>query len=334
MSEQLDLREATAFGTGPKVDRARNLILGVKVLGLASGNGNDYAPAVLEKALPLFESCKVNLDHPARSGKKEDRKVAERWGKLTAPRVAPDGLYGDLLYNPHHPLTESILWWAENMPDCLGLSQYGKGTGRKKDDGRWQVESIDSVASVDLVADPATTKSLFESLEPDMPTEDATTPVQTAGDHVQQMADAFANGVMAVVKDTSLDLQGKMKKIKDILKAQEKLLGKEDEGDSGADEAAEGDVAESLAPDRAELAALRREKEVRALCESMSYAPDALMLEALVALPNDDRRREMVTREAARQRGGRPRSAAPAREQPAAPLKVGKELASSLRRMK
>ena len=333
MSDQLDLREATAFGTGPKVDRARNLILGVKVLGLASGNGNDYAPAVLEKALPLFESCKVNLDHPARSGKKEDRKVAERWGKLTAPRVAPDGLYGDLLYNPHHPLTESILWWAENMPDCLGLSQYGRGTGRKKDDGRWQVESIDSVQSVDLVADPATTKSLFESKETkDMA--EATAPADdtmAAPDHEAQMSDAFANAVMAVVKDGSMDLAAKMKRIKDILRAQEKLMAKVSDDEEAADD---GDVAESLAPDRAELAALRKEREVRALCESMSYAPDALMLEALVALPTDDKRREMVTREAARQRSGRPRSAAPAREQPAAPLKVGKELASSLRKMR
>jgi len=327
----LDLREATAFGTGPKVDRSRNLITGVKVLGLQSGNGNDYAPAVLEKALPLFESCKVNLDHPLRGGKKEDRKVAERWGKLTSPRVAPDGLYGDLLYNPHHPLTESILWWAENMPDCLGLSQYGRGTGRRKDDGRWQVESIDSVQSVDLVADPATTKSLFESQEPDMP--DATDgAAMAAPDHEAQMSDAFANAVMAVVKDSSMDLAAKMKRIKDILRAQEKLMAKveDDEGDRPASE----EEGESLSPEREELARLRREKGARELCESLGLVPDALTLEAVVNLPDEEKRRALIEREKARARSSRPRSAAPAREQAPAPLKQGKELATSLRRMK
>src|SRR5262245_54528473 len=256
----LELREAQPWHGAAKVDRAAAVIRGVKVLGLHSGNGNDYTTAVLEKALPLYESQRVNLDHPLRSAKKEDRKVSERFGKLQAVRLGADGLYGDLAYNPHHPMAESLLWWAENMPDCIGLSQNGHGTGKKKPDGRWQVESITSVQSVDLVADPATTKSLFEAEGNAMP-EEETTPVQTAGDHVQQMADAFGNAVMAVVKDTSLDVQGKMKKIKDILKAQEKLLGKAEEdaqvdGEVSADEP----VPESLSRERAELAALRKEK--------------------------------------------------------------------------
>src|SRR5262245_53627832 len=332
MSEAHDLREAQTFTGPPKVDRSRCLIEGVKVLGLSSGNGNDYTVAVLEKALPLYESRKVNLDHPLRRAKGEDRKVSERWGKLQNARVAADGLYGDLLYNPHHPMTETLLWWAENMPDCIGLSQYGWGTGRKKPDGRWQVESIDSVTSVDLVADPATTKSLFEAQEPDMPEPAAAEPPMEAPDHQQQMADAFANAVMAVVKDTSMDLQAKMKKIKDILKAQEKLMAKADadETDSSDEEA----MTESLGPEQEELAQLRKEKQVRALCESMGYAPDALILEALCSLQSEDRRREMITREAARPKGSKPRSAAAMSAAAAPALKQGKELASSLRKMR
>src|SRR5262245_46960336 len=332
----LELREAQPWHGAAKVDRAAAVIRGVKVLGLHSGNGNDYTTAVLEKALPLYESQRVNLDHPLRSAKKEDRKVSERFGKLQAVRLGADGLYGDLAYNPHHPMAESLLWWAENMPDCIGLSQNGHGTGKKKPDGRWQVESITSVQSVDLVADPATTKSLFEAQEPDMPEpEEATTPVQTAGDHAQQMADAFANAVMAVVKDTSMDLQGKMKKIKDILKAQEKLLGKEEE-EAPSEEGGEGEASESLSAERRELEQLRKERGVRELCESMGYVPDALMVEALVSLPDEAKRREMVERDRGRQRQGRPRSAAAVPGPPPGAFdgKQGRELASTLRRMK
>jgi hypothetical protein len=53
---------------------------------------------------------------------------------------------------------------AEKMPDVLGLSIYAKGK-TKKTDGKDVVESC-VLESADLVSDPATVSSLFESVQP------------------------------------------------------------------------------------------------------------------------------------------------------------------------
>src|SRR5262245_30344335 len=109
-------------------------------------------------------------------------------------------------------------------------------------------------------------------------------------------------------------------------------MAKADSEDTASSD--EEGMSESLGPEQEELAQLRKEKQVRALCESMGYAPDALILEALCSLGSEDKRREMIMREAARPKGNKPRSAAPASAAPAPALKQGKDLASSLRKMR
>lgn len=152
------LEYASSRGLSLRVDRERGLISGVKILGLESQNGRSYKPQALADAAKLYEGRPVNIDHV--EGRR--RSYRDRIGRLANIQLREDGLYGDLLVNPKHPLTEQLLWDAENAPENVGLSHDAQGRTVTRG-GRVIVESIQSVRSVDLVAEPATTKGLFES---------------------------------------------------------------------------------------------------------------------------------------------------------------------------
>lgn len=141
------------------VDRERGLISGVKVLGLVSANGRRYSVEALRRAVSLYEGRPVNIDHVNGS---ERRSYRDRIGKLVNVRLAEDGIYADLVVNPKHPLAEQLFWDAEHAPENVGLSHDARGKTVVRD-GQVVVESIESVRSVDLVAEPATTRSLYES---------------------------------------------------------------------------------------------------------------------------------------------------------------------------
>lgn len=139
------------------------LIEGVKILGTMSRNGREYPLSVIQKAAQLYEGAPVNLDHPKKG--QVDREYNERFGRLNNIQVKADGLYGDLKFNPHHPLAESFRWWADNDPHAVGLSHNAQAKVVEGNFGNPdRVAEIFSVESVDLVADPATTTGLLESL--------------------------------------------------------------------------------------------------------------------------------------------------------------------------
>ncbi len=101
----------------------------------------------------------VNVDHIRTN---DLRSYRDRIGKLTNVRLGNDGLYGDLVVNPKHPLAEQLFWDAEHCPENVGLSHDARGRTVVRN-GQVVVEAIESVRSVDLVAEPATTKSLYEA---------------------------------------------------------------------------------------------------------------------------------------------------------------------------
>ncbi len=142
-----------------RVDRTAGVIPGVKLLGTVSRKGREYPPAVMAKALPMYEGMRVNVDHVDPG---QRRSLRDRIGLVKNVTLKEDGLYGDFHFNPKHPLAEQIAWDAENAPQNLGFSHDTRGTS-KNVGGRVVVESIDKVLSVDLVANPATTAGLFES---------------------------------------------------------------------------------------------------------------------------------------------------------------------------
>lgn len=152
-------------GTTLKVEADAGIVRGVKVLGLTSANGRTYRESAISKAIGLYEGAKVNIDHPINGA--DPRRYADRLGQVRNIRQERDGLYGDLHYNPKHPLAEQISWDAVNAPENLGLS-HNVMARTSKSGSQIVVEEILKVNSVDLVADPATTRGLFESKERNM----------------------------------------------------------------------------------------------------------------------------------------------------------------------
>lgn len=149
---------------GLTIDREHNRINGVKVLGYQSLNGRRYLPAAVKAAAPLYEGAMVNIDHP--EGKPTDQRSAyDRFGKLVNVRyVENKGLFADLEFLSTHPMANRIIEAAERMPDLYGLSHNAEGEGEDDDNGVFIIHKITEVRHVDLVADPATTRSLSEGV--------------------------------------------------------------------------------------------------------------------------------------------------------------------------
>lgn len=148
------------------VDRQHCVIRGVKILGLRSKNGRVYLPAALASATALYEGAKVNINHP-KGHPSSPRDYQDRIGTLRGVAVREaEGLFGDLHLNPAHALTNQLLWDAEHAPENVGLSHNVQAQTARRGDNV-VVETILKVQAVDLVADPATTRGLFESATAD-----------------------------------------------------------------------------------------------------------------------------------------------------------------------
>jgi hypothetical protein len=160
MNEQLQ-EFVTSRGAQIHVDAATGVIRGVKLLGLESRNGRRYLPAALAQAAALYEGAKVNVNHP-KGSPLAARDYQDRLGSIRNVRVAAEGLFGDLHYNPKHALAEQLAWDALHAPENVGFS-HNVEARTSRSAGQTLVEAIVKVQSVDLVADPATTSSLYES---------------------------------------------------------------------------------------------------------------------------------------------------------------------------
>lgn len=174
LKECFDCSEAT-FAIS---DDGQPILRHVKVLGTVSQNDREYTLEAKTNGLPLYENAKVNINHPSDPHKSRD--FQDRFGFIRRPIIENRDIYGDLYFNPEHPWAKPVIWWAKNAPECLGLSHNAVGQGRDEN-GRFIVDKIVKVRSVDLVADPATTKSLFESINmADTPPKPVVAPVPEA----------------------------------------------------------------------------------------------------------------------------------------------------------
>lgn len=263
-----------------EVDAEKGVIRGVRILGLQSANQRDYLREAVTKAIPMYEGRQVNLNHGARANEpvSVERRIA--WLE-NVKQEADGGLRGDLQYLKTHPWAPVLVEAAQRRPQLLGLSHNASGRTRREG-GREIVESIEAVHSVDLVADPATVsglnegkqmkrtvKQLIESLKASRPgysralkemaeagimspdaSMDEPAPmgpdVTEPADHETALKQGFRGAIMAVLDDDSLDMKGKLAKIKEIMQAEEKLLGGSDKGtdtppppDSGPADASE-----------------------------------------------------------------------------------------------
>jgi len=153
---------ANAAGEALRLDRTAGVIRGVKLLGLTSRNRRRYTPQALRAAASLYEGAKVNVNHP-KGHPASPRDYQDRLGTVRAVEFREGaGLFADLHFNPKHALAEQLQWDAEQAPYNVGFSHNVQAVV-KRVEGELLVERITQVNSVDLVADPATTRGLFES---------------------------------------------------------------------------------------------------------------------------------------------------------------------------
>ena len=157
--QAVQLQEDVASGLNTRVDREAGVIHGVRILGPKSKNKRVYSEPAIREGRPLYEGIRVNYDHPAGS---RERSMDDRAGWLQGVHVANGGLSGDLCLFVSDSRAAKVLEAAEKHPGAFGLSHNVRAETRQEN-GVLIVERITRVESVDIVSDPATTSSLFES---------------------------------------------------------------------------------------------------------------------------------------------------------------------------
>lgn len=287
------------YQTGrPTIDRDAGVIRGVKILGASSKNGRDYSPQALREAAAIYEGLGVNTNHPNRATPNVSRTVEEGVGWLENVTVKPDGVYGDLNIIKSHPLAETLFEVAERKPDRFGLSHNAAGDVVERN-GRRIVESIKSVRSVDLVQNPATVHSLFESEVPvarrrlkdlvqqlpagsrrsrlarlleadDMPFDsDTEVAPEAGGDEGDPYDTALETMVLEVLRNADLSDDEKIAQITQIIKGEADPDAEATGEDTGDEEApvTESVLRKRLAAAEHELLEVKSDREARRLLE-------------------------------------------------------------------
>jgi hypothetical protein len=302
------------------VDETGHVIKHAKILGKTSINNRDYGPAINPKALTAYEGAPVFAGHVGKPGQSRNGSYGDRIGTIRSPSIEADGLYGNIHYNPEHPLAKSLVWEAKNEPKNLGLSHHADLAYRDRNQSI--VESIEHVHSVDLVNRPATTNGLFESENPvktfkqvleSLPADNtfkavfeemmagdsamAAMPVDApvGGQADDQIKAAFRSAVTAAFDDDSLDSKATLAKIKSILGAYDKLNDKGEKKEPPAVEKTDAKT-ESVDEKLARLTRLERENEARRLAVTENVKLEDIDIKAVCALMSADDRAAFVKR--------------------------------------
>lgn len=298
MNEQLQ-EFVTSRDAQIHVDSLAGIIRGVKLLGLESRNGRRYLPAALAQAAALYEGAKVNVNHP-KGSPLAARDYQDRLGSIRNVRTRAEGLFGDLHYNPKHALAEQLAWDAQHAPENVGLS-HNVQARTSRSSGETLVEAILKVQSVDLVADPATTRSLYESTlgaGSGLAPLDRSTPITLAAVTLDALRAARPDLVEAVRAEAAAETLA----IREQLAAVEAQLDQHRRR-----ERARALLCEFGLPDPARAAASEQALVGSAFLEAVTAAPDEASMRRLVeeraALIAAARARHQVTPDA-----GRPRS--------------------------
>ena len=273
-----------------RVDRENGVIRNVRILGERSMNGRKYTQEAVAKAASLYEGRQANYDHPSRINPEQERTVADRAGWFENVRKVDGGLNADFFILTSDPRADKVFESAERNPKLFGFSHNAEGKTRR-DGAQVLVEEITRVRSVDLVADPATTKSLFESqfcshpltewldelypnkrnlidqlIEQGMITPEMQAESTAVSDSAMQMRQAFRVILLAVIDDDSLDMKQTLSKIKEVLQAQEKLMAPVQNDNQNPEEPEEE---EPMADEQATAVQDKEEKDEKPTFESL-----------------------------------------------------------------
>ncbi len=143
---------------GSRVDKSRGIIKGVKLCGTKSANGREYLLSAFRKDIRKYEGVLIHCNH----SKKYERDVESVAGRIRNARVDPDGTpRGDAHLLKSHPMYNRIIEAADKDSSLYGFSHVAD-CHMTSQGGRQVIEGIEKVWSVDLVANPATTRGLFE----------------------------------------------------------------------------------------------------------------------------------------------------------------------------
>lgn len=155
------IREFTRVSKADKIDRDAGVLYGLSILGADSMNGRKYTESAMKNACRLYEGKPSNANH---NTGKADASVYDRLGVWRNPRYQNGRIFGDFHYLKSHPLAERLVEAAErpDLHTVFGFSHDAQGAERPGSGGSI-IESIEEVFSVDLVADPATNRGLYES---------------------------------------------------------------------------------------------------------------------------------------------------------------------------
>ena len=145
---------------GSRVDRAEGVIYGALICGPESANGGNYSRRSFGDG-GVYRGRHVYLNHRRGQELRAEDKIGWFGDDI---RFRDNGMpEGDFHVLKSHPMAEVVLEAAERNPSLFGFSHVARiDTKDRGGAGRYAVESVLEVRSIDLVADPATTKGLFE----------------------------------------------------------------------------------------------------------------------------------------------------------------------------
>ncbi len=334
-SAKRELIESVQLDSQCTVDKENGVIRNVRVLGSRSKNchdvpgvteGTEYTRQAMNAVLPLYEDNTVNVDHN-RKDPDAERPLSDVFGVIRENKVIddPDGpaVRANLHYNRAHPLAAMVVEDVERKLGRCGLSHHAFTAKARVHEGRYIVESIGEVRSIDLVTRPATNKNLFESIEnktmkftfrqvlesrrakypktvkrllemddavpADMPATDAPVDSATAIDEafvgaMKALIDGYASGS---VSDAEM-----IAKLKQLVKAHKGINGGGKDEEIESEEKPEEKKEEEK---KMESLKLKRENEaLKCLLESGISRPSPILLKALQSLETDADRKELL----------------------------------------
>jgi hypothetical protein len=265
-------------GVAVRVDREAGIIHGVKILGLTSRNGRSYLPEALSTAAGLYEEAKVNVNHP-KGAPTGPRDYQDRIGTIRHVALRPgEGLFADFHFNPKHALAEQLIWDAEHAPENVGFSHNVEARTTRRGE-QVVVEGITKVQSVDLVADPATTRGLYEG---------------SAGD-IKGDSPIFAGTKIGTVPWAAVSLEDLRQQRPDLIEA---LLGQQaHEANRLREEVGRLEGIAAVQQKRSTARRLLAEFKLPDPEASDTYAQAVVggsFLESLLAAPNDGAMRQLI----------------------------------------
>ena len=321
---RLTERVAAPFA-GCRVDREAGVIHGALICGPASKNGNDYSRDSFGD-LRQYEGRHVYLNHA------RDRKAEDKIGWFENVRRRDDGMpVGDFHVLRSHPAAGGVFEAAERNPALFGFSHVAV-CQTKRVGGRQQVESVERVESIDLVAEPATTRGLFEGVAVattlgelvesvgarlggdrrrdarrwlvemdgdgllDAPAGEMPAAETDPDEALWSGFQAAMQAVMEKYKSGELDAADAAKEVRKYLMSHKRLMGQGEKSsdDAPAEAPAESSESVRLKADNDRLLREAADLRVRLLAAEKGVRLTEEQAEALAALPTDDKRRRLL----------------------------------------